>query len=78
MLCVSAEGDVLPPVTVYQSQSGNFYDVWATGRPPGSVFTANKSRWFNMKVGMVWMKILFEKQHYPTRSKNYGTGPVPE
>jgi hypothetical protein len=43
-------------MTVLKSPSGNFYDVWATGGPPGSVFTANKSWWFNMKEGFLfWM-----------------------
>jgi hypothetical protein len=64
MLCVSADGEMLPPLTVLKSPSGNFYDVWATGGPPGSVFTANKSGWFNMKefetffekVFLVWLE----------------------
>jgi transposase-like protein len=68
MFCCSAAGELLPPMTVYKSQSGYYYDTWAAGAPPGSVFTANKSGWFNMyeyeawfeKVFLVWLH-----QHIP-------------
>jgi hypothetical protein len=68
MFCCSAADELLPPMTVYKSQSGFYYDTWAVGAPPGSVFTANKSGWFNMykyeawfeKVFLVWLH-----QHIP-------------
>jgi len=49
MFACSADGQLLPPMTVYKSPSGNFYDIWAEGAPEGSVFTANKAGWFNMR-----------------------------
>lgn len=63
MFCCSAAGDLLPTMTVFKSQSGYFYDTWGAGAPPGSVFSANKSGWFNMheyevrfeKVFLVWL-----------------------
>jgi hypothetical protein len=64
MFCCSAAGDLLPPMVVYKSPSGNFYDSWATGAPVGSVFTANKGGWFNMKEYENW----FEKVQNLTKS----------
>jgi hypothetical protein len=57
MFCICGDGACLPPMTVLKSLSGNFYDTWAIGGPPGSVFTANKSGWFNMRE----FEIFFEK-----------------
>lgn len=50
MYCASGDGGFPPPMTVLRSKSGNFYDSWAAGGPPGSVFTANSRGWFNMKA----------------------------
>ena len=61
MFCCSADGDMLPPMTVYKSLSGNFYDTWATGAPLGSVFTANKSGWFNMQEFETFFEKVFLK-----------------
>lgn len=61
MFCCSADGVLLPPMTVYKSLSGNFYTTWAEGGPPGSVFTCNKAGWFNMKE----FETFFEKVFLP-------------
>lgn len=61
MFCCTASGDLLPPMTVYKSLSGNFYQNWADGHPIGSVCTANKSGWFNMKE----FETFFEKVFLP-------------
>jgi hypothetical protein len=61
MFCASANGLLLPPMTVYKSLSGNFYDTWATGGPVGSVFTANKGGWFNMRECETWFEKVFLK-----------------
>lgn len=61
MYCCSAAGELLPPMTVYKSISGNFYDTWATGAPLGSVFSANKSGWFNMKEFETFFEKVFLK-----------------
>jgi hypothetical protein len=46
-------------MTVYKSPSGNCFDTWADGHPPGSVIAANKSGWFNMAEYETWFsKIL--------------------
>jgi hypothetical protein len=69
MFCADAEGNLLPPMTVYKSVSGNFYDTWAAGGPLNSVFTANKSGWFNMKECEAWFEKVFlkwlEDRHIP-------------
>jgi hypothetical protein len=61
MFCASGEGDLTPTMTVLKSLSGNFYDTWATGAPPGSVFTANKSGWFNMREFETFFEKVFLK-----------------
>jgi hypothetical protein len=48
-------------MTVLKSLSGNFYDTWAMGGPPGSVFTANKSGWFNMREFEIFFQKVFLK-----------------
>jgi hypothetical protein len=48
-------------MTVLRSLSGNFYDTWAVGGPPGSVFTANTRGWFNMKECETWFEKVFLK-----------------
>jgi hypothetical protein len=61
MFCIAGHGDCLPPMTVLKSPSGNFYDTWAIGGPPGSVFTANKSGWFTMREFEVFFEKIFLK-----------------
>jgi hypothetical protein len=61
MFCASGDGELTPTMTVFKSQSGNFYDTWATGAPPGSVFTANKSGWFNMREFETFFEKVFLK-----------------
>ena len=56
MFACTAAGELLPTMTVFKSPSGNFYDTWATGAPQGSVFSANKAGWFNMRECEVWLE----------------------
>ena len=49
MFCCNAAGDLLPPMTVYKVNSGNFYETWMEGAPEDYVFTANKNGWFGMR-----------------------------
>jgi hypothetical protein len=61
MYAAAGDGGFLPPMTVLRSLSGNFYDTWAVGGPPGSVFTANTRGWFNMKECETWFEKVFLK-----------------
>ena len=54
MFCVSAAGDMLPPLTVYKSNTDTRYKRWAKQGPPGSVFAASASGWFDMKRFNIW------------------------
>lgn len=54
MFCVSAAGDMLPPMTVYKSNTDTIYKKWSKEGPPGSVFVASPSGWFDMKRFNVW------------------------
>ena len=53
-------------MTVYKSPSGNIYEDWVSNGPVGSVFTANKSGWFNMKE----FETFFQKVFLPYLRKN--------
>ena len=46
-------------MTVYKSPSGNMYEDWVSSGPIGSVFTANKSGWFNMKEFETFFQKIF-------------------
>ncbi len=59
MFCCSAAGDLLPTIAVFKSQSGYLYDTWGAGALPGSIFSANKSGWFNMHEYEVWFEKVF-------------------
>ncbi len=59
MFCCSAAGELLPTMTVFKSQSGYYYDTWGQGAPIGSVFTANKTGWVNMKEYEMWFEDIF-------------------
>ncbi len=59
MFCCAASGDLLPSMTltVYKSPTGGFYKIWGEGEPEGSVYSANKTGWFDMEMFVM----LFEK-----------------
>jgi hypothetical protein len=57
----SGSGDLLPPMCALKSPSGHFYDTWAMGGPEGSVWTANKAGWFNMRECETWFEKVFLK-----------------
>ena len=59
MFCVRADGVMLPPYTVYKSQTGAMYDLWGEGGPEGAVFQANKSGWFDQERFNDWFKKVF-------------------
>ncbi len=43
MFCVSAAGDMLPPMMVYKSGTSSVYPTWDEGGPKDAVFAANKT-----------------------------------
>jgi hypothetical protein len=59
MFCCSGDGKLLPPMTVFKSQSGNCFDTWANGGSVGSVIAANRSGWFNMVEYETWFTKVF-------------------
>jgi hypothetical protein len=59
--CCSADGQLLPPMTVYKVASRNLYDSWTSGAPVGSVFAANKAGWFGMHECEAWFEKVFLK-----------------
>jgi hypothetical protein len=61
MFCACGDGNLTPTMTVFKGPSGNFYETWATGAPPGSVFTANKSGSFNMREFETFFEKVFLK-----------------
>lgn len=65
MFCVSAAGEMLPPMTVYKSATSTIYTRWSEGGPPGSVFAASASGWFDISKFNTW----FDKVLIPHVSK---------
>ena len=59
MFCGTAAGELLAPYVVYQG--ANTYPAWCIGGPPGTVYTATPSSWFNSFCFLDWFeKILLE------------------
>ena len=56
MFCCSADGTLLPPMVVYKSLNGNLFKQWCEGGPDKSVYSANKSGWFNMDQFNEWFR----------------------
>jgi hypothetical protein len=52
----SADGTMLPPMTVYKSATGSVYTSWCEGGPAGSVYAASKSGWFDMQKFNQWFQ----------------------
>jgi hypothetical protein len=61
MFACRGTGAILPPMCALKSPSGYFYDTWARGGPEGSVWTANKAGWFNMRECETWFEKVFLK-----------------
>lgn len=66
MFCVSAAGWMLPPMVIYRSANSTVYIKWCQGGPPGCVYAATKSGWFDMpkfnqwftEVGFIHFKVI--------------------
>ena len=56
LFACTASGDMLPPMTVYKSTTGAVYTTWCEGGPPGAVYAATKSGWFNMNMFNSWFE----------------------
>lgn len=67
MVCGNANGDLLPPMTVYKAQ--NLYENWTTGGPPGSLYANSPSGWFDMNLFEQWFDGLFLPHVQSTRAE---------
>lgn len=54
MFCVSAAGDMVPPMTLFESPTGAVYTTWCEDGPPGSTFAATKKGWIDMPSFDIW------------------------
>lgn len=54
--CVSADGTMLPPMTVYKSNTTSVYTSWCDAAPQSYVFAATKSGWFDMQAFEKWFR----------------------
>ena len=59
MFCCSADGSMLPPMTVYKSDTCSVYKSWCEGVPDSYVFAATKSGWFDMPMFVKWFSKVF-------------------
>lgn len=54
--CCSADGTMLPPMTVYKSNTTSVYASWCDSAPKTYVFAATKSGWFDMHTFEKWFR----------------------
>ena len=54
--CCSADGTMLPPMTVYKSDTTSVYKSWCAAAPKDYVFAATKSGWFDMQAFEKWFR----------------------
>lgn len=59
MFCVSAAGDMLPPMTVFKSANSVVYKSWCEGGEDGAAYSATKSGWFDMERFNQWFREVF-------------------
>lgn len=59
MFCGNANGDYLPPMTVYKCESGNIYSGWKEGGPRNAVYEATASGWFDKRTFAIWFFRVF-------------------
>jgi hypothetical protein len=54
MYCVNGAGWMLPPMVIYKSANSTVYIKWCQGGPPGCVYAATRSGWFDMPKFNQW------------------------
>lgn len=59
MFCVSAAGDMLPPMTIFKSATGIVYRNWCESGQDGASYGATKSGWFDMGKFDQWFREVF-------------------
>jgi len=57
MFCVSADGNILPPYTVYKAK--HIYPTWIEGGIQGAGYNRNDSGWFDMPIFEDWFLSCF-------------------
>jgi len=67
MFCCSADGQMLPPMVVYKSQSGSIFPFWCEGGPEGATYAASKNGWFDMAKFNQWFKDVRVFSHFKTK-----------
>jgi len=53
MFCVSADGKMLPPYSVYNSN--HIYPTWVKGGVEGAGYNRNYSGWFDIPIFEDWI-----------------------
>lgn len=71
MVCGNAKGDLLPPMVVYKS--GNLYENWTEGGPPGTKYASSPSGWFDMNLFEMWYFKILLPQIKATRKEGATT-----
>jgi len=57
MFCASADGNIVPPYTVYKA--AHLYPTWVEGGIPGARYNRNISGWFDMAIFEDWFTFSF-------------------
>ena len=72
--CICADGTALQPTLIYQAVSGNIQDTWLQDFNPDEhkvYFTASPSGWINNKIGIAWLKQVFDRETKAKARRSY-------
>lgn len=69
LACISAIGKWIPPLLIYQGESGDLMSTWVDEVTTDSQahFTTSSNGWSNNAIGLVWLKKVFERYTKPAR-----------
>lgn len=74
LACICADGTALPPSIIFKSKSGDLQSVWvdkiSESEEPAFV-AALKRGWTNDKIGVAWLKEVFEPFTRPKTPYSY-------
>ena len=71
LACVSAIGKAIPPLLIYKGSSGDLQDTWVTDvkADDGVYFASSDNGWSSNKLGLTWLKTVFEPNTRPKSSR---------
>lgn len=71
MVCVSGNGEYLPPFTIYKASSEHMFTTWTKGGPENATFSRSPSGWMSEEAFESWMLKVF----IPHKLERHGLEP---